>query len=77
MRAVAVMITISGLRMDADTNWVAFQGSLLSRQAVADYCGAGLRCCRSLKSSAYNPVRLAFSLACALHPGLFRPCGSS
>ncbi|HTP67124.1 MAG TPA: hypothetical protein VMJ66_17160, partial [Geobacteraceae bacterium] len=39
-------------------------------RSMKNYCGAGLRCCRSLKSSTYSYVRLAFSLACALHPGL-------
>jgi hypothetical protein len=34
------------------------------------YCGAGLRRCRPLKNSTYRGVRLAFSLACALHTSL-------
>ncbi len=35
-----------------------------------NYCGTGLLCCRSLESSTYMRVRLASSLACAVHPGL-------
>ncbi len=34
MRAVAVKITVSGLRVDADTNWIAFQVSRLSHEGA-------------------------------------------
>ena len=41
-----------------------------SSRLLKNYCGAGLLCCRSLKSSTYFRVRLAFSIAYAVHPSL-------
>jgi hypothetical protein len=41
---------------------------------LQSYCGADLLCYRSLKDSTYTRVRLAFSLACAVHIGFLITC---
>lgn len=45
-------------------------GRGLTSRLLQNYCGGGLLRCRSLESSTYFDVRLAFSLAYALHPAL-------